>query len=93
MAARVHDSVLQTLASSSATRTTPAASRRWHAGRSELRGWLYGDRPLGDDGRRSSPRCRRPLPTSRTLRRPRRARELGRRGRRDRALSSPPARR
>jgi signal transduction histidine kinase len=49
MAARVHDSVLQTLAliqrHSQEPRRVAALARRQER---ELRGWLYGDRPLGD---------------------------------------------
>jgi signal transduction histidine kinase len=51
MAARVHDSVLQTLALVQRHVDEPqrvaALARRQER---ELRGWLYGDRPLGDDG-------------------------------------------
>ncbi len=51
VAARVHDSVLQTLALIQRHATEPrrvaAIARRQER---ELRGWLYGDRPLGDDG-------------------------------------------
>src|SRR5690242_4861701 len=51
VAARVHDSVLQTLAlvqrHSSEPRRVAALARRQER---ELRGWLYADRPLGDDG-------------------------------------------
>ncbi len=50
MAARVHDSVLQTLAliqrHASEPRRVAALARRQER---ELRGWLYGDQPLGDD--------------------------------------------
>jgi signal transduction histidine kinase len=50
MAARVHDSVLQTLALIQRHAREPqrvgALARRQER---ELRGWLYGDRPLGDD--------------------------------------------
>src|SRR5690242_19385468 len=51
VAARVHDSVLQTLAliqrhAEEPTRVASLARRQER----ELRGWLYGDRPLGDDG-------------------------------------------
>jgi signal transduction histidine kinase len=50
MAARVHDSVLQTLAliqrSADDPRRVAAIARRQER---ELRGWLYGDQPLGDD--------------------------------------------
>jgi signal transduction histidine kinase len=50
MAARVHDSVLQTLAliqrQVDDPRRVAAIARRQER---ELRGWLYGDRPLGDD--------------------------------------------
>ena len=50
MAARVHDSVLQTLAliqrQADDPRRVAALARRQER---ELRGWLYGDRPLGDD--------------------------------------------
>jgi signal transduction histidine kinase len=50
MAARVHDSVLQTLAliqrQADDPRRVAAIARRQER---ELRGWLYGDRPLGDD--------------------------------------------
>ena len=50
VAARVHDSVLQTLAliqrHSSEPRRVAALARRQER---ELRGWLYEDRPLGDD--------------------------------------------
>jgi signal transduction histidine kinase len=51
VAARVHDSVLQTLAliqrHASEPRRVEALARRQER---ELRGWLYADRPLGDDG-------------------------------------------
>ena len=51
VAARVHDSVLQTLALIQRRAQDPqrvvALARRQER---ELRGWLYGDRPLGDDG-------------------------------------------
>jgi signal transduction histidine kinase len=51
MTARVHDSVLQTLALVQRHAQEPqrvaALVRRQER---ELRGWLYGDRPLGDDG-------------------------------------------
>ena len=50
MAARVHDSVLQTLALIQRHATEPrrvsSLARRQER---ELRGWLYGDQPLGDD--------------------------------------------
>ncbi len=50
MAARVHDSVLQTLAliqrHASEPRRVASLARRQER---ELRGWLYGDQPLGDD--------------------------------------------
>src|SRR3954451_10561740 len=50
MAARVHDSVLQTLAliqrQANDPRRVAAIARRQER---ELRGWLYGDRPLGDE--------------------------------------------
>jgi signal transduction histidine kinase len=50
MAARVHDSVLQTLALIQRHATEPrrvaALARRQER---ELRGWLYADRPLGED--------------------------------------------
>ena len=50
MAARVHDSVLQTLALIQKHATEPrrvaSLARRQER---ELRGWLYGDQPLGDD--------------------------------------------
>jgi len=50
MAARVHDSVLQTLAliqrQAEDPRRVAAIARRQER---ELRGWLYEDRPLGDD--------------------------------------------
>ena len=50
VAARVHDSVLQTLAliqrHSGEPRRVAALARRQER---ELRGWLYADRPLGDD--------------------------------------------
>lgn len=50
MAARVHDSVLQTLAliqrQSREPQRVAALARRQER---ELRGWLYDDRPLGDD--------------------------------------------
>jgi signal transduction histidine kinase len=50
VAARVHDSVLQTLAliqrHAAEPRRVAALARRQER---ELRGWLYGDRPLGDD--------------------------------------------
>ena len=50
MAARVHDSVLQTLAliqrQADDPRRVAAIARRQER---ELRGWLYGDRPPGDD--------------------------------------------
>jgi signal transduction histidine kinase len=50
MAARVHDSVLQTLALIQRSARDPqrvaALARRQER---ELRGWLYDDRPLGDD--------------------------------------------
>jgi signal transduction histidine kinase len=50
MAARVHDSVLQTLAliqrHANEPRRVAALARRQER---ELRGWLYGDQPLGDD--------------------------------------------
>ena len=52
VAARVHDSVLQTLAliqrHADEPRRVASLARRQER---ELRGWLYGDRPLGDDGR------------------------------------------
>ena len=51
VAARVHDSVLQTLAliqrHASEPRRVAALARRQER---ELRGWLYADQPLGDDG-------------------------------------------
>jgi len=51
VAARVHDSVLQTLAliqrHADEPRRIASLARRQER---ELRGWLYGDRPLGDDG-------------------------------------------
>jgi signal transduction histidine kinase len=51
VAARVHDSVLQTLALIQRHATEPrrvaALARRQER---ELRGWLYADQPLGDDG-------------------------------------------
>ena len=51
VAARVHDSVLQTLALIQRRAQDPqrvvALARRQER---ELRGWLYGDRPLADDG-------------------------------------------
>src|SRR5262249_18851999 len=51
VAARVHDSVLQTLAliqrHASEPRRVEAIARRQER---ELRGWLYADRPVGDDG-------------------------------------------
>ncbi len=51
VAARVHDSVLQTLAliqrHASEPRRVASLARRQER---ELRGWLYADRPLGDDG-------------------------------------------
>ena len=51
VAGRVHDSVLQTLAliqrHASEPRRVAALARRQER---ELRGWLYGDKPLGDDG-------------------------------------------
>jgi signal transduction histidine kinase len=51
VAGRVHDSVLQTLAliqrHSSEPRRVASLARRQER---ELRGWLYGDKPLGDDG-------------------------------------------
>jgi signal transduction histidine kinase len=51
IAERVHDSVLQTLAliqrHASEPRRVAALARRQER---ELRGWLYADRPLGDDG-------------------------------------------
>ena len=50
MAARVHDSVLQTLAliqrHADDPRRVASLARRQER---ELRGWLYGDQPLGDD--------------------------------------------
>ena len=50
VAARVHDSVLQTLAliqrHAGEPRRVASLARRQER---ELRGWLYGDRPLGDD--------------------------------------------
>ena len=50
MAARVHDSVLQTLAliqrHAEEPRRVASLARRQER---ELRGWLYGDQPLGDD--------------------------------------------
>ena len=50
VAARVHDSVLQTLAliqrHAGEPRRVAALARRQER---ELRGWLYGDRPLGDE--------------------------------------------
>jgi signal transduction histidine kinase len=50
MAARVHDSVLQTLAliqrHAHDPRQVASLARRQER---ELRGWLYGDQPLGDD--------------------------------------------
>jgi signal transduction histidine kinase len=51
VATRVHDSVLQTLAliqrhAEEPQRVASLARRQER----ELRGWLYGDRPLGDDG-------------------------------------------
>ena len=66
VAARVHDSVLQTLAliqrHAQEPRRVASLARRQER---ELRGWLYGDRPLGDEARRSSPRSPRSPPTSR----------------------------
>src|SRR5918911_4550277 len=51
LAARVHDSVLQTLAliqrHAREPRRVASLARRQER---ELRGWLYADRPLGDDG-------------------------------------------
>ena len=51
VAGRVHDSVLQTLAliqrHASDPRRVASLARRQER---ELRGWLYGDKPLGDDG-------------------------------------------
>ena len=51
VAARVHDSVLQTLAliqrHAPSRRRVAALARRQER---ELRGWLYADRPIGDDG-------------------------------------------
>src|SRR5215218_9661797 len=51
VASRVHDSVLQTLALIQRHAAEPqrvaALARRQER---DLRGWLYGDRPLGDDG-------------------------------------------
>ena len=51
VAARVHDSVLQTLAliqrHAGEPRRVAALARRQER---ELRGWLYGDHPIGDDG-------------------------------------------
>jgi signal transduction histidine kinase len=51
VAARVHDSVLQTLAliqrHADEPRRVASLARRQER---ELRGWLYGDRPLGDEG-------------------------------------------
>jgi signal transduction histidine kinase len=51
VAARVHDSVLQTLAliqrHAAEPRRVASLARRQER---ELRGWLYADRPLGDDG-------------------------------------------
>ena len=51
VAARVHDSVLQTLAliqrHAQEPRRVASLARRQER---ELRGWLYADRPLGDDG-------------------------------------------
>ena len=51
VAARVHDSVLQTLAliqrHASEPRRVASLARRQER---ELRGWLYADQPLGDDG-------------------------------------------
>src|SRR5262245_23771097 len=51
MATRVHDSVLQTLAliqrHADEPRRVASLARRQER---ELRGWLYGDRPVGDDG-------------------------------------------
>jgi signal transduction histidine kinase len=51
VAARVHDSVLQTLAliqrHANEPRRVASLARRQER---ELRGWLYADRPLGDDG-------------------------------------------
>jgi signal transduction histidine kinase len=51
VAARVHDSVLQTLAliqrHAQEPRRVASLARRQER---ELRGWLYGDRPLGDEG-------------------------------------------
>jgi signal transduction histidine kinase len=51
VAGRVHDSVLQTLAliqrHASEPRRVASLARRQER---ELRGWLYGDKPLGDDG-------------------------------------------
>jgi signal transduction histidine kinase len=51
VAGRVHDSVLQTLAliqrHAGEPRRVAALARRQER---ELRGWLYADRPLGDDG-------------------------------------------
>ncbi len=50
VAARVHDSVLQTLAlvqrHAAEPKRVAALARRQER---ELRGWLYGDRPIGDD--------------------------------------------
>ena len=57
VAARVHDSVLQTLAliqrHADEPRRVASLARRQER---ELRGWLYGDQPIGDDTRRSWPR-------------------------------------
>ena len=51
VAARVHDSVLQTLAliqrHAQEPRRVAALARRQER---ELRGWLYGEQPIGDDG-------------------------------------------
>src|SRR6188472_4048029 len=83
VAARVHDSVLQTLAliqrHSDEPRRVASLARRQER---EIRGWLYADRPLGRRGAVLGGRRRRGR-----LRGADRARELGRRGgrRRDRA--------
>ena len=69
VAARVHDSVLQTLALIQRHAARAAARRASLARRQEreLRGWLYSDQPIGDDERLARwPRSRPQRATSRS---------------------------
>ena len=67
MAARVHDSVLQTLAliqrHAHDPRRVASLARRQER---QLRGWLYADQPLGDETASLVAALRRPRATSRS---------------------------